>query len=488
MGKKTEGSGKLPTRKESRSAAELSELNGNPSAIQVDMESAKAAAWFKRCHAVRPQGPEDEFTIMERCYAELGEITGEDALGTWTNPEICEALASGNRIVNILKGGGKGEEAWQDAKYRFSPSSIHVLGPRGNKPGDVLCPLRGCVQVRSNDRLRELFAKDNDIVAAVDCLMKEQPLGFVVVVESMWCSLIDVANPLDARWAILGRVALIDFVPNPQGKLLDNVRTQKFLSALAEKTMGALQSPGGLGAACTLLTIDFKMERQSHLSCATCCPTPESRQVARRHVFRSQDACSHKSPEKIIHVDWKLPQDLPEAYRSRTDWMDDPNAVKKCTEEMMQPYKGGGQFAATPLGPNHMMTQNREQLLRCLGQDPSSPDSTDLCEKLDKLSPRNFLASVHLTNVSTESSCMLLAELAFTKAKKASTTTDSFKNSMCCCDACGAQENISGLFKKCSGCRSASYCSVGCQTSAWPAHKAACRAARKAAGAPSAAN
>jgi hypothetical protein len=48
---------------------------------------------------------------MERCYAELGEITGEDALGTWTNPEICEALASGNRIVNISKGGGKGEEA-----------------------------------------------------------------------------------------------------------------------------------------------------------------------------------------------------------------------------------------------------------------------------------------------------------------------------------------------------------------------------------------
>mmetsp|Transcript_14690 Transcript_14690/g.24909 ORF Transcript_14690/g.24909 Transcript_14690/m.24909 type:complete len:155 (+) Transcript_14690:3-467(+) len=154
----------------------------------------------------------------------------------------------------------------------------------------------------------------------------------------------------------------------------------------------------------------------------------------------------------------------------------------------MQPYKGGAQFAATPLSPSRIMSQSREQLFSCLGQDPSSPDSMDLCERLDKLSPQNFIASVHMTNDGAKSSFMLLEELPFTKAKKAFTSTGSFTGNRCFCDACGTQESISGIFKKCSGCRGASYCSVNCQTSAWPAHKAACKAARKAADAPSKAN
>ena len=48
------------------------------------------------------------------------------------------------------------------------------------------------------------------------------------------------------------------------------------------------------------------------------------------------------------------------------------------------------------------------------------------------------------------------------------------------CEACGM---ASPELKRCSACHRAGYCSRQCQVQHWPAHKAACKAARRAAAA-----
>jgi hypothetical protein len=49
----------------------------------------------------------------------------------------------------------------------------------------------------------------------------------------------------------------------------------------------------------------------------------------------------------------------------------------------------------------------------------------------------------------------------------------------CALPTCGAQEVHASQFKRCSACLSVVYCCKEHQVQAWPAHKAACRAARK---------
>jgi hypothetical protein len=51
----------------------------------------------------------------------------------------------------------------------------------------------------------------------------------------------------------------------------------------------------------------------------------------------------------------------------------------------------------------------------------------------------------------------------------------------CALHSCGAQEVHASQFKRCSACLSVVYCCKEHQVQDWPAHKAACRAARKAA-------
>ena len=51
----------------------------------------------------------------------------------------------------------------------------------------------------------------------------------------------------------------------------------------------------------------------------------------------------------------------------------------------------------------------------------------------------------------------------------------------CALDACGAREVHESQFKKCAACKGPVYCCKEHQTADWPAHKAACKAARKAA-------
>jgi hypothetical protein len=45
------------------------------------------------------------------------------------------------------------------------------------------------------------------------------------------------------------------------------------------------------------------------------------------------------------------------------------------------------------------------------------------------------------------------------------------------CDACRLP---SAALRQCAACKQARYCSRECQSKAWPQHKAACKAARKA--------
>ena len=49
------------------------------------------------------------------------------------------------------------------------------------------------------------------------------------------------------------------------------------------------------------------------------------------------------------------------------------------------------------------------------------------------------------------------------------------------CAHCGARELHVAQFKRCSACKVSRFCSKDCQLANWPAHKAACKAARKAA-------
>ncbi len=51
----------------------------------------------------------------------------------------------------------------------------------------------------------------------------------------------------------------------------------------------------------------------------------------------------------------------------------------------------------------------------------------------------------------------------------------------CALVACNAREQHPKHFRPCAACRIPVYCSKECQTVDWPAHKAACKAARKAA-------
>jgi hypothetical protein len=51
----------------------------------------------------------------------------------------------------------------------------------------------------------------------------------------------------------------------------------------------------------------------------------------------------------------------------------------------------------------------------------------------------------------------------------------------CALHTCGAQEVHASQFKRCSACSGVVYCCKEHQVQDWPAHKAACRAARKAA-------
>jgi hypothetical protein len=51
----------------------------------------------------------------------------------------------------------------------------------------------------------------------------------------------------------------------------------------------------------------------------------------------------------------------------------------------------------------------------------------------------------------------------------------------CALEGCGAREAHPQLFKRCGGCKAVVYCCKEHQVADWPAHKAACKAARKAA-------
>jgi hypothetical protein len=53
----------------------------------------------------------------------------------------------------------------------------------------------------------------------------------------------------------------------------------------------------------------------------------------------------------------------------------------------------------------------------------------------------------------------------------------------CALPGCGTREAHPAHFKSCSACRTVVYCSKEHQTADWPCHKAACKAARKAAAA-----
>jgi hypothetical protein len=69
---------------------------------------------------------------------------------------------------------------------------------------------------------------------------------------------------------------------------------------------------------------------------------------------------------------------------------------------------------------------------------------------------------------------------------KARAQADKAAHGLQSCAHCSAQEVHVDQFKRCAACKGPRFCSKDCQRADWPAHKAACKAARKAAAAASA--
>jgi hypothetical protein len=79
-----------------------------------------------------------------------------------------------------------------------------------------------------------------------------------------------------------------------------------------------------------------------------------------------------------------------------------------------------------------------------------------------------------------QATSVVLADQARANATAAATAATRGLH-FCALHACGAQEVHASHFKRCSACLSVVYCCKEHQVQGWPAHKAACRAARKAA-------
>jgi hypothetical protein len=78
--------------------------------------------------------------------------------------------------------------------------------------------------------------------------------------------------------------------------------------------------------------------------------------------------------------------------------------------------------------------------------------------------------------------CVSVADADNTHAAATAAATAAARGlHVCALHTCGAQEVHASQFKRCSACLSVVYCCKEDQVQDWPAHKAACRAARKAA-------
>jgi hypothetical protein len=69
------------------------------------------------------------------------------------------------------------------------------------------------------------------------------------------------------------------------------------------------------------------------------------------------------------------------------------------------------------------------------------------------------------------------------KASLATAQADVMTRGLQSCAHCSATESHVAQFKRCSACKAVVFCGKDCQLANWPAHKAACKAARKAAAA-----
>ena len=110
--------------------------------------------------------------------------------------------------------------------------------------------------------------------------------------------------------------------------------------------------------------------------------------------------------------------------------------------------------------------------ISCRDTEPRFPALLDACHRLERsgvLRERNLitLCSSH-ERIGTEL-------MATADANYASAVLHT-----CALETCSAREVHESQFKRCGACRSVVYCCREHQVEDWPAHKAACKAARKA--------
>jgi hypothetical protein len=139
----------------------------------------------------------------------------------------------------------------------------------------------------------------------------------------------------DHCWSA-GEVIFGDWSPHPiDAGDQDKIRVDLLLHELRAETPRQCDAvPETREAVCTLLTLQYEVERQFHLRCPYCCPTKEDRKKMRQE-FHSTTACGRGVQDKIVGVFWLVPHDLPAAYVDSYEWVDDGKRRHECIRAML---------------------------------------------------------------------------------------------------------------------------------------------------------
>jgi len=130
---------------------------------------------------------------------------------------------------------------------------------------------------------------------------------------------------------------------------------------------------------------------------------------------------------------------------------------------------GGGAYA--------MMLKDRLQRIEVWRQTSSTAAQA---ERLDKALKQFCLDSGVSAEQEADFDQRLDKSRAKANAARAAASAPELLRS-CALASCGAKEAHVSHFSKCAACKAVVYCSKDCQLAAWPDHKKACKAARKAA-------
>ena len=153
-------------------------------------------------------------------------------------------------------------------------------------------------------------------------------------------------------------------------------------------------------------------------------------------------------------------------------------AIKYDVVELLEFSTGAVQLLALPRGEFPLKSELRfneaMHLFHTFGV-PDQPAKQRLLEAWNRLERSNVLSRRGLNRSLAEQS--LRHEFVSSLEQEAARAAETLLS--CALPSCGAPEAHAAHFKRCAACKAAAYCCREHQVQDWPAHKAACKAARK---------